>query len=108
MAAAKTTIKGSTDIRTWTGKSASSRELKYKMHMRLCCLEMEKHRREQERKAAMDRVNRCDSRVAQIDAEVESLLALIAGFVPGPKTITGSSSSIKTAARTSTPLMHKY
>jgi hypothetical protein len=43
------TLKGLQEMRTNADTSALVSGLPHKLHMRLCCLEMERHRRDQER-----------------------------------------------------------
>lgn len=52
-------------------------ELPHQLYMRMTCLEMERHRRSVERDAAMLRVQACDVRGREIDAELELLQAEI-------------------------------
>jgi hypothetical protein len=49
----------------------------HKMYMRLFALETERHRRQQERASAVQRVTNIDTRCTEIDAEKEQLLRLL-------------------------------
>lgn len=70
------TLKGLQEMRTNTD-AAISTALPHKLHMKLCCLEMERHRRDLERKVAMERANKCQARCEVIDLEVRRLLDVI-------------------------------
>ena len=61
------------DIKTLAGK-AEDLLTPHKMYMRLFALETERHRRQQERASAMQRVANIDLRCAEIDQEKELLL----------------------------------
>jgi hypothetical protein len=61
------------DIKTLAGKSEDLLT-PHKMYMRLFALETERHRRQQERASAMQRVANIDLRCAEIDQEKELLL----------------------------------
>jgi chromosome segregation ATPase len=50
----------------------------HQLYMRLCTLEMERHRLQQERSEALERVQRTEHRIAQIDAETRQFQAKIA------------------------------
>jgi len=67
------TLKGLQEMRTNTD-SAIATALPHKLHMKLCCLEMERHRREMEQRAAMERANKCQARCDAIELEVRRLL----------------------------------
>lgn len=64
------------DIRTLAGM-ADDLHTPHKMYMRLFALETERHRRQQERASAMQRVVNIDTRCAEIDQEKEQLLRLL-------------------------------
>lgn len=70
-------IRGANDIR---GASSITRAdtPAHQMYMRLCTLEMERHRLQQERNEALERVQRTERRMAQIDAEIRQFQAKIA------------------------------
>ncbi len=67
-------LKSLQDIRTHAGR-VDEAAIPYKAFMKLSCLEMEKFRRDRERKSAMTRVNNIDKRFREIDAERESILS---------------------------------
>lgn len=69
----KPKVRGLRDIRTSTGPATSEANLP-QIYMRLCALEMERHRREHERQSAVTRARRCEERCAEIDLEREKLL----------------------------------
>jgi hypothetical protein len=56
------------DIRTHAGR-VDEAAIPYKAFMKMSCLEMEKFRKERERKSAMIRVNNIDRRFREIEAE---------------------------------------
>lgn len=64
------------DIKTLAGKS-DDLLTPHKMYMRLFALETERHRRQQERASAMQRVANIDIRCAEIDEEKAELLRLL-------------------------------
>jgi hypothetical protein len=64
------------DIKTLAGM-ADDLHTPHKMYMRLFSLETERHRRQQERASAMQRINNIDTRCAEIDQEKEQLLRLL-------------------------------
>jgi hypothetical protein len=77
MTTPKTGLRGVNDIRTRSGHSPARSDPAHKTHMRLCCLEMERARREEEKRQAMERAARCDERLGKIDSEVQRLLATL-------------------------------
>lgn len=64
------------DIKTLAGM-ADDLHTPHKMYMRLFALETERHRRQQERASAVQRVTNIDTRCAEIDQEKEQLLRLL-------------------------------
>jgi len=64
------------DIKTHAGR-ADDLHTPHKMYMRLFALETERHRRQQERVSAMQRVCNIDARCAEIDREKDQLLNLL-------------------------------
>ena len=64
------------DIKTHAGR-ADDLHTPHKMYMRLFALETERHRRQQERASAVQRVTNIDARCAEIDREKEQLLNLL-------------------------------
>ena len=64
------------DIKTHAGR-ADDLHTPHKMYMRLFALETERHRRQQERVSAMQRVTNIDARCTEIDREKEQLLTLL-------------------------------
>lgn len=73
----KPKLRGLREIRTSTGPSTSEANLP-QIYMRLCALEMERHRREHERRASVERAARCEERCAEIDDERRTLLETMA------------------------------
>ena len=69
-------IRSMQDVRTHSSKMAET-FVPYKAYMRLSCLEMEKHRRGQEREMALLRVRNIEQRFEQIEAEKAAILAEI-------------------------------
>ena len=70
----KSSIKGLRDIRTVSGKAGRA-GVPYMVYMNISCLEMEKARREKEKFSAENTIRKIDSRLAEIKAQKESLLA---------------------------------
>jgi len=70
------TLKGLQDMRTSAGylSGKNGQVEAHKLHMRLCVLEMERHRRDQERRVALERANKCEARCRVLDEEVRALL----------------------------------
>ena len=66
-------IKGVEALRTLAGRADHAAE-PHRGYLRLACLEMERSRRGQERKSAMDRVRSIDDRFQEIDVEQSTLL----------------------------------
>jgi len=75
-------------IRT-LGSKADSNTTPYKAYMRLFTLELEKSRRQQERKSAAQRVENIDARFREIAAEEAELLA-VAGVCRPPAVTTSA------------------
>jgi hypothetical protein len=69
-------VRGVQEIRTAAARSGAQAPT-HSLHMRLCVLEMERHRRDQERMVALTRAAKCQARCEQIEQEVQSLLAQI-------------------------------
>ena len=74
--AAKPSRKGVQDIRTVAGRSTSPGST-HKRYLRLCTLEMERSRREQERRVAQERADVAKSRVDQLESEIFEILQTI-------------------------------
>ena len=72
----KRTVRGLSDIRTYSGRTAQTFH-PYKAYMRITCLEMEKARRGEEKYSAIHRVNIIEDRLKDIDVETEALLRSI-------------------------------
>lgn len=71
--------RGIRDIRTNASASGFVEALPHKLHMRLCSLEMERYRRDQERKVALQRAAKCEERCRQIEGEVRAIMDTING-----------------------------
>ena len=69
--------KGLTSIRTLSGR-VDQLSLPYRSYMQITCLEMERARRNMERKSASQRVALIDARVAEIDQAKKELLQAVA------------------------------
>ena len=78
--------KGLTNIRTLSGR-VDQVSLPYRSYMQLTCLEMEKARRDMERKSASRRIALIDSRLDEIEKAKQDLLRAVAasgqGMMPG-------------------------
>jgi len=70
-------IKRLSDLRSAVVRSGNGQQFPHQTYMRLCCLEMERFRREQERAAAMVRAGKCLDRCRAIEEEVKQLLETI-------------------------------
>lgn len=73
------TLKGLQDMRT-TAAAVSGKGpgvAPHKLHMRLCALEMERFRRDQERRVALERAAKCEARCRALEAEVHQLMEVI-------------------------------
>ncbi|MDQ7782300.1 MAG: hypothetical protein RDU20_05460 [Desulfomonilaceae bacterium] len=70
----RATIRGLRDIRTHAGRVESA-DVPYMRFMKISALEMEKARRETEKFSAEARIRNIDLRLAEIEAEKETLLA---------------------------------
>lgn len=67
-------IRSVRDIRTYSGR-VDAGGVPYLGYLKIGCLEMEKARREKERDSAMARVRNIDSRINDIEAEKNIILA---------------------------------
>jgi hypothetical protein len=80
--------KGLTNIRTLSGR-VDQVSLPYRSYMQITCLEMEKARRDMERKSASRRIALIDARLDEIDKAKHDLLQAVAtgghgtGRLPG-------------------------
>ena len=78
--------KGLTNIRTLSGR-VDQVSLPYRSYMQLTCLEMEKARRDMERKSASRRIALIDARLDEIEKAKQDLLRAVAatghGMMPG-------------------------
>lgn len=68
MSVTKRNLRGLQDIRTMSGR-VDEASLPHRAHMKLACLEMEKARRNVERKSAVQRLQSIDARVQDIEAQ---------------------------------------
>jgi hypothetical protein len=68
--------KGLTNIRTLSGR-VDQVSLPYRIYMQITCLEMERARRDRERKSATQRIMEIDARVKQIDQAKQELLQAV-------------------------------
>lgn len=68
--------KGLTSIRTLSGR-VDQVSLPYRIYMQITCLEMERARRDRERRSATERIMEIDARVKQIDQAKEELLRAV-------------------------------
>ncbi len=69
--------KGLNNIRTLSGR-VDQLSLPYRAYMQITCLEMEKSRRDRERKTASKRVEEIDARLGEIDQEKQELFRAVA------------------------------
>jgi hypothetical protein len=75
--------KGLNQIRTLSGR-VDQLSLPYRSYMQITCLEMEKARRNMERKSASQRISLIDTRLEQIEATKQEMLSAIAACGPMP------------------------
>ena len=78
------TIRGLQNMRTSSDAISGVDVPVHKLHMRLCVLEMERYRRDQERRVALERAAKCEERCAAIEQEVKKLLGALARRGAGP------------------------
>ena len=83
MAPIKRAVRTSQNIRTLSGR-ADDKFLPHKVFLRVACLEMERERRGQERRSAMQRVRLVDERCREIDAEKHEIMSGMKGAMPAP------------------------
>lgn len=69
--------KGINNIRTLSGR-VDQRSLPYRSYMQITCLEMEKARRNMERKSASQRIALIDARLDQIEQAKQEMLQALA------------------------------
>ena len=69
--------KGLTSIRTLSGR-VDQVSLPYRSYMQITCLEMEKARRDMERKSASQRIATIDARLNEIEKAKQDLLQAVA------------------------------
>ncbi len=81
MAPPKRTLRGVQSIRTLGGMS-EDKFRPHKVFLKIACLEMERERRNQERRSALGRVEVIEDRFREIDTEKRDLLAGLAGPRP--------------------------
>jgi len=73
-----TPTRGLNNLRTLSGR-VDSGALAYRTYMQITCLEMEKARRDAERRAASQRVAHIDARLQEIEASKAELLQRVSG-----------------------------
>ena len=76
--------KGLTNIRTLSGR-VDQVSLPYRSYMQITCLEMEKARRDMERKSASRRITQIDARLDEIEKAKQDLLQAVAASGQGMK-----------------------
>lgn len=107
--------KGLTEIKTIGARSSLAKDMPHKLHMRLCTLEMERYRRDQERRVALERAAKCQSRCEQIEQEVRQLMEQInrnAAVAPVAANravrAIGQTLAGKSAGAAPVPMKHRY
>jgi hypothetical protein len=65
------------EMRSIVGRPTNGAKFPHEIYMRLCCLEMERFRREQEKTVAVTRARKCVERCRRIEMEVQGLLRSI-------------------------------
>jgi hypothetical protein len=78
MRATQRKLRSLRDLRTFS-KRADASALSHRAHMRLACLEMEKARRQIERRSAVERLQGLDARLHDIATEQADIRKTIAG-----------------------------
>lgn len=68
--------RGLSNIRTLSGR-VEKVSLPYRSYMQITCLEMERTRRDRERKSASERIAAIDARLKQIDTIKQELLKVV-------------------------------
>lgn len=105
------TLKGLIDVKTTAAAlSGSSGGLPaHKLHMRLCALEMERYRREHERRIALERADKCTQRCDAIEAEVRALLNVMNRRAQNAAGVAGFSPTVMPPhAQTTSVFTHRY
>ena len=92
--------KGLTNIRTLSGR-VDQVSLPYRSYMQITCLEMEKARRDMERKSASRRIALIDARLDEIEKAKQDLLQAVATSGQGTSRGACPASSLKPAPRRS-------
>jgi len=69
-------LKGLRNLRTLSGR-ADQLSIPYRAYMQITCLEMEKSRRDSERRSASQRIAEIDVRLQEIEAEKAGILELL-------------------------------
>ncbi|MGD0541862.1 MAG: hypothetical protein ABSB33_10125 [Tepidisphaeraceae bacterium] len=64
-------------LRSVAARPTNGAKFPHEIYMRLCCLEMERFRREQEQSVAVTRARKCMERCHHIEMEVQELLRSI-------------------------------
>jgi hypothetical protein len=77
--------KGLNQIRTLSGR-VDQTSLPYRSYMQITCLEMERARRNMERKSASQRVAQLDARLQEIEKSKQELLLAVASAGLGIRT----------------------
>jgi hypothetical protein len=77
--------RGLNQIRTLSGR-ADQLSLPYRSYMQISCLEMERARRNTERKSASQRIALIDARIEEIDKTKQDLLQAVAATGEGAPT----------------------
>ncbi len=81
--------RGLNDIRTLSGR-VDQLSMPYRSYMQITCLEMEKARRNSERKSASQRIAIIDARLEQIEKAKRDLLQVVSASGPkAPPRLTG-------------------
>jgi hypothetical protein len=108
------TLKGLQERKTTATFMGGGNVLPHKLHMRLCALEMERHRRDQERRVALERARKCHERCEAIETEVRAILEVIQNRAPLPELKPRPARGARTTAATNPSirpagiLKHRY
>ena len=92
------------NLRGVAGRHTNGTKFPHEIYMRLCCLEMERFRREQEQSVAVTRARKCVERCRHIEMEVQELLrsigqAPVAGAGTGGDDARPESAAVQDASR---------
>jgi hypothetical protein len=83
MPSAKRNLRGLRDIQTLSGQTDEA-SLPHRAYMQLACLELEKARRKTERSSTLQRLNKIDARIQEIETEQIAVRRSMPGGADNP------------------------